>query len=149
MNAPPWLLEQTNQAVYTKWLFRKAAALHRRDKKRGSKSTRAEYVQAIHKAVVKSNGVDHWTGERLHWNLIGTYDNTESKKGRSAYKRDFNLLPTIDHRIANAEPDFVICGWGMNDAKHDMTPHQMYELCQAFIKHNRDNPDCVAQESRS
>ncbi|WP_094555510.1 hypothetical protein [Synechococcus sp. 1G10] len=145
MNAPDWLLNQVVQAKYDLWVTRKAAALHKRDKKRGGEASRAEYAQAIHEAVVASNGLDHWTGEKLVWGLIGTYDNTESKKRRGAYKREFRLLPTIDHRIANAAPDFVICGWGVNDSKHDMTPSEMYRLCQSFIEHNRDNPNVIGE----
>ena len=34
-----------------------------------------EYRIAIRNAVVASVGLDHWTGEQLDWDLIGTYDN--------------------------------------------------------------------------
>jgi hypothetical protein len=30
---------------------------------------------AIHAAVVRSGGMDEYTGLLLRWNLIGTYDN--------------------------------------------------------------------------
>ena len=34
-----------------------------------------EYRIAIRNAVVASVGLDHWTGEQLDWDLIGTYYN--------------------------------------------------------------------------
>ena len=43
---------------------------------------------------------------------------------------------TIDQRSNQAEPDFVICAWRTNDAKHDMTPQELLQFCSAVIKHS-------------
>ena len=51
--------------------------------------------------------------------LLGVYDNAQSKERGAAYRREFYRLPTVDHR--NAEPvcDFQIVSWQTNDAKGD------------------------------
>jgi hypothetical protein len=122
--------------AYDRWLTRKATAHMRRDKRRGYKCTSAAYRDAIHVAVVCSNGNDAYTGERLDWHLISTYRNEDSKKGRHGYKATFALLPTVDHVSAEAtEASFRICGWRTNDAKNDMSVGQFLDLCKRVLTH--------------
>lgn len=52
---------------------------------------------AIHAAVIRSGGVDDYTGEELAWENINTYDNEKSRVGRRSYKKSFWSLPTVDH----------------------------------------------------
>jgi len=40
---------------------------------------------AFHTAVIESEGVDFYTGERLAWEQISTYRNEESKKRGREY----------------------------------------------------------------
>lgn len=121
--------------AYERWLERKAAAHVKRDRGRGRAATRPLYKEAIHAAVILSNGLDDYTGESLDWCLISTYRNEESKAGRHGYKSGFALLPTVDHIDAGAtESSFRICAWRTNDAKNDLTPAQFIELCSKVLK---------------
>lgn len=78
----------------------------------------------------------HWTGEPLAWELIGTYDNTEAAAGKGEHKKQYAMLPTIDHRSNEPGTDFVICAWRTNDAKHDMAADELLEFCRAVIAHS-------------
>jgi hypothetical protein len=134
---PPFLPTNVTPERFRRWLDRKAAALVRRDKKRdNTTATLKEYKQAIHEAVVRSGGLDAYTGEPLDWSLIGTYDNTQSKALRRAYKATLALLPTVDHVGDGLGPaDFEICGWCTNDAKNDLTRIDFVALCRKVVAH--------------
>jgi len=99
-------------------------------------ATRALYKEAIHGAVVLSQGRDAYTGERLDWKLISTYNNNESKLGKHGYKSSFALLPTVDHVGPGAtEASFRICGWRTNDAKNDLSHEEFIDLCAKVLTH--------------
>ncbi|CAK6692107.1 hypothetical protein OGCDGJMD_01166 [Cyanobium usitatum str. Tous] len=142
--SPPAWLPEIAARIYPGWVQRKAVTLCKRDQKRGGSSNVQEYRIAIHNAVVTSGGLDHWTGEQLDWHLIGTYDNREAEAGRGAHKKQYALLPTIDHRSNLPEPDFVICAWRTNDAKHDMTPEELVEFCRRVLAHAEAKKASVA-----
>jgi len=133
---PPFLVGCVTEAAYERWLDRKAIAHMRRDRLRGHTCTRATYKEAIHLAVLASEGKDHYTGEALDWSLISTYTNAESQNGRHAYKLGFALLPTIDHVSASAtQATFKICAWRTNDAKHDLSVSDFVALCRRVLEH--------------
>ena len=133
---PEFLEGKVEPAAYERWLHRKAAAHMKRDRKRGRACTGAIYREAIHAAVVLSAGKDAYTGEALHWHLISTYKNEDSKEGRHAYKATFALLPTVDHVTAEAtEASFRVCAWRTNDAKSDLSMESFLELCQRALTH--------------
>ena len=133
--APDWMPEACRLA-YPRWVQRKAVTLCKRDQKRGGVGNVQQYRLAIHAAVLASAGRDHWTGEPLDWALIGTDDNNEAAAGKGARKRQYAMLPTIDHRTNTPEADFVICAWRTNDAKHDMSPDELLAFCRAVIAHS-------------
>ena len=133
--APDWMPDAA-KGTYPGWVQRKAVTLAKRDQKRGGVGNVQHYRLAIHEAVLASEGRDYWTGEALAWELIGTYDNRDAATGKGESKKRFAMLPTIDQRSNQAEPDFVICGWRTNDAKHDMTPQELLQFCSAVIKHS-------------
>ncbi len=133
---PPFLDGIVQADAYERWLTRKALAHVKRDRKRGSSVTSALYKEAIHAAVLLSEGRDAYTGEMLDWHLISTYKNDDSKAGKHAYKKGFALLPTVDHVDAGAtEASFRICSWRTNDAKNDLSPKEFLELCSSVVKH--------------
>jgi hypothetical protein len=120
--------------AYERWLTRKTSAHVKRDRRRDRATTRSVSKEAIHAAVILSEGRDCYTNESLEWHLISTYNNEESKAGRHGYKSTFALLPTVDHIDAGAtEASFRICGWRTNDAKNDLTPEQFIDLCKKVL----------------
>lgn len=140
---PPFLDGATTPEIYERWLNRKALAHVKRDRGRGHSTetaTRALYKEAIHAAVVLSQGLDAYTGEPLDWHLISTYDNDESKAGRHQYKARFAMLPSVDHIDAGAtEASFRICAWRTNDAKNDLGVDAFIELCRRVVAHADSN----------
>jgi hypothetical protein len=134
-SAPDWI-PAASKPIYPRWVQRKAVSLSKRDQKRSGTGNVQQYRLAIHQAVVVSEGRDHWTGEWLNWVLIGTYDSHEAAAGKGEHKKQYAMLPTIDHCSNRPEPDFVICAWRTNDAKHDMTPLELLAFCKAVLKHS-------------
>ncbi len=123
------------QEIYEHWLHRKSMAHVKRDRARGNtKATNEEYKIAIHKAVCRSGGRDSYTNEELDWSLLSKYDNKQSKKHGRAYKKQFALLPTVDHvGDGRGEADFRICAWRTNDAKGDLSYSEFVELCEKVL----------------
>ena len=134
---PNFLSGHIEGATYERWLARKAATHLKRDRKRGYEGiTGALYREAIHEAVVRSNGRDAHTGEMLDWCLISKYNNEESEAGRHHYKAGFALLPTVDHVEASLSGSgFCICAWRTNDSKNDLSHQGFIELCIKVLEH--------------
>ena len=134
---PEFLYSKLTQAQFEKWLRGRAAAHVKRDRKRGNiAATGADYRMAIHRAVVHSDGRDHYTGEPLDWPLVGKYSNAESKARKRHYKATLALLPTIDHvGDGLGEADFKLCAWRTNDAKSDLTHDDFVALCRRVVSH--------------
>jgi hypothetical protein len=109
----------------------------KRDRKRGLSTVGgALYRDAIHGAVLRSQGVDAYTGEALDWHLISQYNNDDSKEGRHHYKAGFALLPTVDHvEASSSSASFLICAWRTNDAKNDLSQAGFIDLCKKVIIH--------------
>jgi hypothetical protein len=116
---------------YQIWLDRKASAHRKRD---GNQFTKEQYKQAIHKAVVLSEGCDFYTGELLNWSLLGTFGREEN--GIKNYKKE-PKLPTVDHLNGRSNIDllFVVTGWAVNDAKNDLSYEDFLTLCGKVLKH--------------
>jgi hypothetical protein len=132
---PSFLADRIEQGAYERWLYRKAAAHVRRDRRRGNtRATIEDYKIAIHLAVCTSQGCDFYTGEPLAWELVSTYDNNASKIGGRTYKAKYSLLPTVDHvgdGLGAAE--FQICAWSTNDAKSDLSHEDFVALCRRVV----------------
>jgi hypothetical protein len=95
--APEWMPAHC-RLIYPSWVQRKAVTPCTRDQKRGGTGNVQQYRLAIHDAVLASEARDHWTGEPLDWQLISTYDNNETAARKGAHKKQYAMLPTIDHR---------------------------------------------------
>ncbi|MEH6542676.1 MAG: hypothetical protein V7721_01935 [Porticoccaceae bacterium] len=130
-----------DQTVYERWLQRKAMAHVKRDKARGNLTATNElYKIAIHNAVCDSKGKDAYTNENLDWSLLSEYDNEQSKKHGRKYKKQFALLPSVDHVGDGAgEADFKICSWRTNSAKNDMSYSELVDLCHKIINVSKDS----------
>jgi hypothetical protein len=141
-NLPSFLEGKIAQRDYVKWLRRRAAAHVKRDRGRKNESAIGQaYRDAIQKAVTDSQGLDAYTGEELKWSLISKYNNEESKKRGREYKKEFALLPSVDHvGDGRGSADFKICAWRTNDAKNDLNYEEFIELCRRVIEHN-ERPD--------
>jgi hypothetical protein len=135
---PDCLKGKCDQPKYSKWLYRKARAHVIRDRERYGKvsCTIARYKAEIHDAVVNGGDRDFYTGEPLDWSLISTFDNNAAKAGRSAYKKKFWLLPTVDHTLDDqGRQKFVICSYKLNDAKGDLTHGEFHNVCEMVLKY--------------
>jgi hypothetical protein len=135
---PTFLVNIADQATYQRWLFRRAQAHVKRDRKRGNTTAIGEaYRVAIHTAVTASNGRDAYTGEMLDWARLSHYSNLDSIEGGRAYKHGFAKLPTIDHvGDGLGAADFKICGWRINDAKHNLDVPAFLNVCKAVLEHH-------------
>lgn len=135
---PTFLEGILTQAVYQRWLSRKAAAHVKRDRKRGnSAAAREAYMIAIHEAVLRSGGYDEYTGLPLSWELVSTYDNELAGIERREYKKSLGNLPTVDHvGDGLGAPNLAICSWRVNDAKHDLTRDEFLTLCRHVLAHH-------------
>jgi hypothetical protein len=129
-----------DQARYQRWLGRKADSHKRRDRARGNQEAfRESYMVAIHAAIVRSGGNDEYTGLPLRWDLLGTYDSRLSRLKRRVYKKALADLPTVDHvSVGHGPPDFAICSWRVNDAKHDLSIEEFLVLCRQVLNHLGD-----------
>lgn len=133
---PNFIKADCDQARYKRWLQRKAVAHVKRDRKRQTVCTVAQYKAVIHAAVCASEGKDFYTGEQLDWSLVSKWDNESAKSGRAKYKKSMALLPTLDHaKDEKGEPKFVICSWYVNDVKSDLTPEEFLQLCRRVLEY--------------
>ena len=135
---PTFLLSRVTQEKYERWLRRKAQAHVKRDRQRGNKTARGEaYRDEIHSAVLKSGGLDAYTGDELDWERISCWNNDLSQENKYLYKQKFALLPTVDHvRDGKGPVHFQICGWRTNDAKNDLALPDFLKLCQTVLEHH-------------
>jgi hypothetical protein len=126
------------QEIYEHWLRRKAQAHIKRDRRRGNLAATGEsYRNAIHSAVIESQGCDVYTGEKLDWSIVSQYDNDESQEKGRQYKRQFALLPTVDHVGDGTGPaNFKICSWRTNDAKNDLELSEFLDLCRVVLENH-------------
>ncbi len=93
---------------------------------------------AIHAEVLRSKGLDAYTGEDLAWENINTYDNAKSKEGRRQYKKALGNIPTVDHFGDDLTADeFRICSWRTNDCKNDLSDEELVQFCQAVLAHDK------------
>ena len=135
---PEFLVQAVSQRTYERWLRRKAAAHLKRDRCRGNNTATGEqYRLAMHRAVAQNRGHDAYTGEDLDWALISEYDNDQSRSHGRSYKHEFALLPTVDHvGDGTGAPDFKICAWRTNGAKHDLGLDEFLSLCRRVLEHH-------------
>lgn len=131
IDVPPFLGDVVSREAYVRWLNRKAQAHVKRDTKHHPNLTVSAYKALIHEAVVKSNGLDAYTGEMLDWSLLSTWRNRDAKEQGAAYKQKFALLPTVDHLSDRRDAAaFSICSLRTNSAKSDLSTEDFLSLCK-------------------
>ena len=74
--------------------------------------------------------------KHLHWHLISTYRNEDSKAGSYEYMAGFALLLTVDHVAAEAtKANFRICAWRTNAAKNNLSLEALLEVCVKVLQY--------------
>ena len=131
-SAPDWV--ELSDEDYSDLIRKKAVAVTRRDKKRGSEYSVKEAIEAIDQAFHRCTGFDPYDGSKLNPKLLGEYDNKASKAKGAAYKKEMAMLPTIDHVKAEQVADFEIVSWQTNDAKGDMPPDEFIAYCRRVVQ---------------
>jgi len=131
-SAPDWV--ELSDEDYSNLIRKKAVAVTRRDKKRGSEYSVKEAIEAIDQAFHRCTGFDPYDGSKLNPKLLGEYDNKASKAKGAAYKKEMAMLPTIDHVKAEQVADFEIVSWQTNDAKGDMPPDEFIAYCRRVVQ---------------
>jgi hypothetical protein len=133
---PAFLEGRCTPETYSKWLRVKADYLLERDKKRhkpyAAAATQRTYAEKIHQAVAENGMCDPYTGDRLAWELIGSWDTSHEQP--EGYKRKFALMPTVDHKTPDAL-DFEICAWITNECKTDLGPEEFVEFCRKVVNY--------------
>ena len=136
---PSFLSEfKLTEQQYERWLARKASSLALRDRERFKDNSinKETYKVNIHNSVERSKGFDEYTGEKLEWGLISTYNNVDSIESGIEYKKKFHLLPTVDHVAQNGLGEFRICSWRTNDCKNDLSLTELIAFCKKIIENN-------------
>jgi hypothetical protein len=148
---PTYLEGICSQKVYSKWLLQRARELYKRDKKQkrpcALTGSRSLYRKAIHEAVCAGSLFDPYTGDMLSWVRICTWNTTKGIDNHDIFKKDFTLLPTVDHIDPNAqELRFEICSWLINCCKSNFTPDEFVGICKKVADKNSRLPDSSGRE---
>ena len=131
-SGPDWV--ELSDEDYSDLIRKKAVAVTRRYKKRGSEYSVKEAIEAIDQAFHRCTGFDPYDGSKLNPKLLGEYDNKASKAKGVAYKKEMAMLPNIDHVKAEPVADFEIVSWQTNDAKGDMPPDEFIAYCRRVVQ---------------
>ena len=132
---PEKIKGQCDEETYNSWLYRRAASLLKRDRKHHVVATLKEYRDEIHQAVLTAADTDAYTGERMNWGLIGTYNDGDARTGGKAYRRRFAEMPSIDHDYDRAGSfQFRICSWRTNDCKSDLSVEELIIFCRKILQ---------------
>ena len=121
-------------ARYGDWLERQSQNCRKRDSTDQRKPIE-EYREAIHQAVIKSKGLDYYTGQPLEWNRLN-HDKPEG--GGQRNHRITGRYPSIDHYRGINQLDYRICAGSVNHAKGALDHQQFVELCRHVVEHHRD-----------
>jgi len=132
---PNFLQGICSQNQYGAWLLLRAKELYNRDKKNckvcALHSSRSLYRKAIHAAVNEGDLFDPYTRDVMDWQRIGTWDSTTGKDNHDIFRKEFTMLPTVDHKDPEMKAlDFEICSWLINCCKSGRTPQEFIALCK-------------------
>ena len=88
---PAWV--KSDSDTYKRWLNRKANSRMKRDRKRGGTYRVKEAMDAINEEMNRSDGIDPYVGNPMDSELLGAYNNTQSKERRRLQAR---VLPATN-----------------------------------------------------
>jgi hypothetical protein len=132
---PDFLNNICTEDLYEAWLDKRAEELYVRDRDQkrpyGLAGSKAMYKRAIHAAVILAGLYDPFTGQRMGWELIKTWDTAKKAGDPFAEYEKYFLLPTVDHCDPYGQKlDLEICSWRINACKGDLTPEEFIGLCR-------------------
>ena len=123
---------------YNEWLERQAQNCRNRDT-RGLRQPIDQYREAIHRAVLKSNGLDCYTGEELEWNRL---NHDKPVGGGQRNHRIMGRYPSVDHYYGTDRLEYRICAGSVNHAKGALDHQQFVELCRKVVQHHEQWGKC-------
>jgi hypothetical protein len=132
---PSYLTGIITEAMFKKWLFKRAYELHARDIRQGRPyavpGARVLYKKGIYTAAINAGLLDPYTGERMAWEKINTWLSTKGKNWPDDLIKSFYLMPTVDHvDPASLVLEFQICTWRINECKSGLTPQEFVDVCR-------------------
>jgi hypothetical protein len=136
---PSYLTGICTESQFRKWFFDRAYHLHARDVRQGRPyavpGDRLSYKKGIYTAAINAGLLDPYTGERMAWEKINTWDSTKGKDWPDNLIKSFYLMPTVDHVDPSASVlEFQICSWRINECKSGLTPQEFIEVCRRVAK---------------
>ena len=122
---PPFLQGIVTQSKYCKWLHCKADTLRRRDLRMNRPYAKANsvavYKALIHEAISQNGEVDPYTGDSLHWDLIGFWDNKPiPKRALVPISGLSTLFAKIIYKVNLSHASMGL------DKKYGFLPHEYY-----------------------
>lgn len=113
---------------YNLWLVGQAKSCRNRDRgKIKPLPPLSEYQAVIHSAVVRSKGLDEYTGDPLEWNRIN-HERPAAGGRRNHVIR--GRWPSVDHYQGTGKLHYRICSGLVNLAKGPLDHQQFVELCR-------------------
>jgi len=120
--------ERASGRTYKEWLEKRAQSLKRQDRTRGNHVLPiSHYRKALHRAILRSEGIDEYSGREVDWSLAFT--NRNEVKG-AKHRRAFAAAPSVDH-MTGGGAGVAICRDDTNTAKGCMTADDFRALCLA------------------
>ncbi|QEY31093.1 hypothetical protein EVJ50_01310 [Synechococcus sp. RSCCF101] len=122
---PPWLTD-VDHTTYGWWVKVQARRLQTRQRRQLKDRSMGltplpQWREAIQEAVIRSGGVDHWTGEALRWDLLQHYDGRQASRSGREYRRRFALMPVLDQQQGALGPALVVCSLRSHGIRGDLT----------------------------
>jgi len=129
------------------WLTRKAKYIIAQDKQRKRacvvNATYRQYKELIHNVVLQQGQYDKFSGDKLNWSLVCTWDDSLTKSADQALIAKYSILPTVDHvDPQGAFPQFEICSWLVNRCKSELTPIEFVAQCNKIISYQNSKNFC-------
>jgi len=145
---PPAWLADVDHNTFSRWVKGQARRLQGRQRRGAVQAEAAAsdtpdrvtplpvWREVIQDAVVRSGGLDHWTGEGLRWNLLREFDPRQAD-GHEArdYRRRFALMPVLDQQAGIHDPALEVCSLRTLGLRGDLTRDEWIAHCWQLLVH--------------